>query len=322
MANSQDNGRDDELLNGAAEGAPSGRAARRERTHRGEKAGAIFLRPLAALHSAAGHDDAADGVDHRLRHSHLQSTGGERSAGGRLSRYPGERLLSGREPRDDGEHHRHAAGETVYPNSRARRSRPARAPRATPRSLSSSTSAKASTRPRPTCSRPFNGPPASCRAIFPARPLSTSPIRTINRSCYIALTSDTLSDGELYRYGSTQVQQRINILPGVSQVNIYGVKGAIRIKVDPGRAGLAQPDLRRICRPRSAPGPLTRVRANSTARTSRSRSGLTGRSTTAEGYRNIIIAAGGQCLAGLPARRRPRHRWRGERAALAPLFRS
>jgi HAE1 family hydrophobic/amphiphilic exporter-1 len=51
---------------------------------------------------------------------------------------------------------------------------------------------------------------------------------------YIALTSDTLSDGELYRYGSTEVAQRINILPGVSQVNIYGVKSAIRIKVDPG----------------------------------------------------------------------------------------
>ena len=38
---------------------------------------------------------------------------------------------------------------------------------------------------------------------------------------YIALTSDTLTDGELYRYGTTQVQQRINILPGVSQVNVY-----------------------------------------------------------------------------------------------------
>ena len=51
---------------------------------------------------------------------------------------------------------------------------------------------------------------------------------------YVALTSDTLSDGELFRYGTTQVSQRINILPGVSEVNIYGVKGAIRIKVDPG----------------------------------------------------------------------------------------
>src|SRR6478672_12899714 len=50
---------------------------------------------------------------------------------------------------------------------------------------------------------------------------------------YIALTSDTLTDGALYKYASTQVQQRINILPGVSQVNIYGVKAGIRIKADP-----------------------------------------------------------------------------------------
>src|SRR3982751_1047468 len=47
---------------------------------------------------------------------------------------------------------------------------------------------------------------------------------------YIALTSDSLTDGDLYKYATTQVQQRINILPGVSQVNVFGVKGAIRIK--------------------------------------------------------------------------------------------
>ena len=51
---------------------------------------------------------------------------------------------------------------------------------------------------------------------------------------YIALTSDTLTDGDLYKYATSQVQQRINILPGVSQVNIYGVKSAIRIKANPG----------------------------------------------------------------------------------------
>nr|MDQ2659330.1 efflux RND transporter permease subunit [Verrucomicrobiota bacterium] len=50
---------------------------------------------------------------------------------------------------------------------------------------------------------------------------------------YIALTSQTLSDGDLYKYATTEVQQRINILPGVSEVQVYGVKGAIRIKVDP-----------------------------------------------------------------------------------------
>src|SRR5947207_14173457 len=53
----------------------------------------------------------------------------------------------------------------------------------------------------------------------------------------LGLLSDTLTDGDLYKYASTAVAQRINILPGVSQVNIYGVQGAIRIKADP--AGLA-----------------------------------------------------------------------------------
>src|SRR6058998_75445 len=46
----------------------------------------------------------------------------------------------------------------------------------------------------------------------------------------LGLLSDTLTDGDLYKYASTAVAQRIAILPGVSQVNIYGVQGAIRIK--------------------------------------------------------------------------------------------
>src|SRR5438552_376946 len=53
----------------------------------------------------------------------------------------------------------------------------------------------------------------------------------------VGLLSDTLTDGDLYKYASTAVAQRIAILPGVSQVNIYGVQSAIRIKADP--AGLA-----------------------------------------------------------------------------------
>src|SRR5438874_586330 len=49
----------------------------------------------------------------------------------------------------------------------------------------------------------------------------------------LGLLSDTLTDGDLYKYASTAVAQRMAILPGVSQVNIYGVQGAIRIKADP-----------------------------------------------------------------------------------------
>jgi HAE1 family hydrophobic/amphiphilic exporter-1 len=50
---------------------------------------------------------------------------------------------------------------------------------------------------------------------------------------YIALTSDSVTPGQLYDYASTQVGQRISILPGVSQVNVYGTKSAIRIKANP-----------------------------------------------------------------------------------------
>ena len=50
---------------------------------------------------------------------------------------------------------------------------------------------------------------------------------------YIALTSDSVTTGQLYDYGSTQVGQRISILPGVSRVNVFGTKSAIRIKADP-----------------------------------------------------------------------------------------
>ncbi len=52
---------------------------------------------------------------------------------------------------------------------------------------------------------------------------------------YIALTSDSVTGGKLYDYGSTQVGQRISILPGVSSVNVFGTKSAVRIKVDPSK---------------------------------------------------------------------------------------
>src|SRR5919106_5953986 len=50
---------------------------------------------------------------------------------------------------------------------------------------------------------------------------------------YIALTSDSVTRGQLYDYASTQVGQRISILPGVSRVNVFGAKSAMRIKADP-----------------------------------------------------------------------------------------
>jgi HAE1 family hydrophobic/amphiphilic exporter-1 len=50
---------------------------------------------------------------------------------------------------------------------------------------------------------------------------------------YLAMVSDSVTTGQLYDYASTQVGQRLSILPGVSQVNVYGTKSAIRIKANP-----------------------------------------------------------------------------------------
>jgi hydrophobic/amphiphilic exporter-1 (mainly G- bacteria), HAE1 family len=63
---------------------------------------------------------------------------------------------------------------------------------------------------------------------------------------YVALTSDSLTGGQLYDYASTQVGQRISILPGVSRVSVFGTKSAIRIKADPSAMwarGIAVDDL-------------------------------------------------------------------------------
>src|SRR5437588_2741680 len=108
---------------------------------------------------------------------------------------------------------------------------------------------------------------------------------------YIALTSDTLSDGDLYKYATSQVQQRINILPGISQVQIFGVKSAIRIKVDP--SALASRNIT-----------LDELSAAIRAGTSYSGAGqFDGKNTSlvlrpngqiadAEGYKNLILARG------------------------------
>jgi HAE1 family hydrophobic/amphiphilic exporter-1 len=52
---------------------------------------------------------------------------------------------------------------------------------------------------------------------------------------YIAMVSDTVTEGQLYDYANTQVGERISILPGVSQVSVYGTQSAVRIKADPSR---------------------------------------------------------------------------------------
>jgi HAE1 family hydrophobic/amphiphilic exporter-1 len=50
---------------------------------------------------------------------------------------------------------------------------------------------------------------------------------------YLPLVSDTATEGQLYDYANTQVGERISILPGVSQVSVFGARSAVRIKADP-----------------------------------------------------------------------------------------
>src|SRR4051812_40833827 len=50
---------------------------------------------------------------------------------------------------------------------------------------------------------------------------------------YVAMTSDSVTPGQLYDYASTQVGQRISLVSGVSRVSVFGTKSAIRIKADP-----------------------------------------------------------------------------------------
>src|SRR5213594_130515 len=105
----------------------------------------------------------------------------------------------------------------------------------------------------------------------------------------LGLMSDTMTDGDLYKYASTAVAQRIAILPGVSQVNIYGVQGAIRIKADPAALaarGLTMDDL------------ASAIKAGTVYTGAGQFDGThrtfvlqpNGQIDTAEGYRNLIVA--------------------------------
>src|SRR6266516_3426078 len=73
----------------------------------------------------------------------------------------------------------------------------------------------------------------SLPADLPAPPTYSKSNPNDQPIMYIAMTSDSVTPGQLYDYASTQVGQRLSILPGVSRVNVYGTKSAIRIKANP-----------------------------------------------------------------------------------------
>lgn len=128
-------------------------------------------------------------------------------------------------------------------------------------------------------------------ADLPSPPTFTKTNPNDQPVMYVALTSDTLTDAELYRYGTTEVSQRINILPGVSQVNIYGVKGAIRIKVDPGRLasrGMTFDELAAAVKASTSYSGAGQFDGSTQSFTLRPQ----GQIAEAEGYRDLIVKRG------------------------------
>ena len=107
----------------------------------------------------------------------------------------------------------------------------------------------------------------------------------------LGLVTDTLTDADLYKYANNVVAQQISILPGVSQVQVYGVKGAIRIKADP--AALVNRDMT-----------MDDLAAGIKSGTAYSGAGQfdgahrtfvlqpNGQLSTPEGYRNLIVGRG------------------------------
>ncbi len=120
---------------------------------------------------------------------------------------------------------------------------------------------------------------------------------------YIALTSDSVTRGQLYDYGSTQVGQRISILPGVSRVRVFGTKSAIRIKADPSAMwarGISVDDLAAAIK--NGTSYTGAGQFDGSAGTSLLRP--QGQLDSAEAYSNLIVSSQ-ERLPGLSARRGP-----------------
>jgi HAE1 family hydrophobic/amphiphilic exporter-1 len=106
---------------------------------------------------------------------------------------------------------------------------------------------------------------------------------------YLALTTSTVTQGQLYDYANTQVGQEISIISGVARVQIYGTKGAVRIKADPSKLaarGMTMGDLAQAIQGGTAyMGSGQFDNANDTLLLKPK-----GQLDTAEGYNNLIVA--------------------------------
>ena len=70
---------------------------------------------------------------------------------------------------------------------------------------------------------------------LPAPPTYTKTNPSDTPIMYLIVTSDSLTPGQLYDYANRTIGQRISMIEGVSQVQVYGSQSAIRVQVDPAK---------------------------------------------------------------------------------------
>ena len=70
---------------------------------------------------------------------------------------------------------------------------------------------------------------------LPAPPTYTKTNPSDTPIMYLMVSSDSLTPGQLYDYANRTIGQRISMIDGVSQVQVYGSQSAVRVQVDPAK---------------------------------------------------------------------------------------
>lgn len=105
---------------------------------------------------------------------------------------------------------------------------------------------------------------------------------------FLAVMTETLPLGDLYDYANTVLAQQINIVPGVSQVIVYGYPYAVRVQVDPQKLaakGLGLFEVGQIIQSQNPYIPVGTVFGGRTEYTI----DVDGQIAKAEGYNPIIL---------------------------------
>lgn len=106
---------------------------------------------------------------------------------------------------------------------------------------------------------------------------------------YIVVTSPTMTQGQLYDYANTVIGQRISILEGVAQLQVFGSPYAVRAQLDPGkiaRLGITQQEIATALANQNQYNPLGQIDGTFNAATIYDNGGL----FDASQYDSVIVA--------------------------------